>query len=132
MASRKDGWDKSKVIISGITAAGVLFGAGVGYSINNTISENDLEVRMLILSVDILRTTPTEHPDEFDKALREWARTVFRDANKKLGKDLPPRLIDQLQTRPLPGPSRGIDWIDMERRVLPSGQNISPGAIQAK
>lgn len=85
------------MIISGITAVIVLAGVCVGYLINKTISENDLKVRMLNLSLDILRTIPTKHPEdrgreEFDKELREWALRVFRDSNQKLHINVPPHL----------------------------------------
>jgi len=137
MTERKDWWDKSKVIISGITAVGVLLGVCIGYSINKTIGENDLEVRMLLLSLDILRTSPTKYPqdlqrEEFENELREWARSIFRDANKKLNRNLSPHLLNQLQTRPLPSPSRSIDWTDIDGKRLPSRKNIDPGAVQSQ
>jgi len=137
MTASKDWWDKSKVIISGITAVGVLLGVCVGYLINKTISENDLKVRMLNLSLDVLRTTPTRHPEdpgmeEFEKELRKWALEVFRHSNEDLKINVPPHLLDELQTRPLPGAIRGIDWTDIEGHRIPSEQNISPGATQPK
>ena len=136
-APDKDWWDKSKVLLSGITAIIALAGVCVGYLINRTISENDLKIRMLNLSLEILRTTPAKHlgdreGEEFDKELREWALKVFRDSNKELHIYVPPHLLDELQTRSLPGASRGIDWTDIEGHRLPSGRNVDPGAAQLK
>lgn len=132
---KKDWWDKSKVIISGFTAAGVLVGVYVGSLINKAISENDLKVRMLNVSLDILHTTPNKHPEDigrekFDMELRKWALGIFRDTNRDLGIIVSPYLLEELQTRPLYGTANGVDWTDIGGQKLWSKQSISAGAIQ--
>lgn len=69
---KKDSWDKAKIYFEILAIVAAVF---FGYFINITLKEKEINLQLVQVAIDILRT----EPDEKNQPLREWAITAINN-----------------------------------------------------
>ena len=93
--TEKDNWDKAKIIFQIVAIISIII---YGHIINSSLKEREMDLKIVQVAVDILRTEPNDNT----VILREWAIEIV---NNLSGVPLNEQVKQELLNKQLPATS---------------------------